>query len=233
MKSLRVFFIGVGAIIVIALIIGYRGTMSDLLRGGRGTLIGSFDPAFSFSAFEELRTEVTELRAQLALMTSGSSSPSFPSFSYDEVATYARYPLNDRERIIIDRGSEGGLATGTPVFAAPNVLLGIVTSVARTRAEVQTIFDPGWKSSVAIGTSSARALLSGGNPLRLSLIAETTRIGEGDAVTNAAPEYPLGAIVGTVRAITTDTSDVWRSATIDVPYHTELLTHVLIPRDFP
>lgn len=233
MKSLRVFFIGIGALIVIGLIVGYRGAMSDLLRGSRGVLIGLFDPAFSYSAFEGLRTDVTELRSRLAFGTGTAGGPSFPSFAYDEVATYARYPLNDRERLIIDRGSEGGLVPGTPVFAAPNVLLGTVTSVSRTRAEVQTIFDAGWRSSVAIGTSSARALLSGGNPVRISLIAEDTPITEGDAVTNVAPEYPLGAVIGTVRVITVDTSDVWRSATIDVPYHAELLTRVLIPRDFP
>jgi cell shape-determining protein MreC len=233
MKSLRVFFVGIGALAVIALVVVYRGALSGALRDGRGLLLGLFDSKFSYSTFQSLRTENAELRSRLSLIAESGSQLSFPSFTYELVAVYAQYPLNDRERIIIDRGSDGGLTAGTPVFVAPNVLFGRVTRVDRTRAEVETIFDPAWKSSVTIGTSSARAVLSGGNPLRLTLIAEDAQVAVGDSVTNVAPEYPLGATIGSIRAVTADANDAWRTATLDVPYSTELLTHVLVPRNFP
>jgi len=232
MKSLRVFLGSVLAVAVLTALFVSSDSTGGALRGVREFFVRTFDPNYSYQSFMSLRAENERLRAERAL-SEATPPATLPSFEYRAIRIYSRYPLNDRRRLILDAGSEEGISVGMPVLMSPGVLLGSVVRVDRTRAEVETVFDPAWKSSVLIGTSSIKAVLEGGAPPRLSLIPEDAVLSLGAPVTNIAPEFPLGALWGTLASVSVDAHNVWQNATLEVPYHTELIDSVLIPTNYP
>ena len=233
MKSVRIvlgLFLALG--IIVALLVFNRG-IGDAFRAVRIIVESVGDRSFSYDAFQALTAENERLTTEVDSLRQTSSTVPLHEFKYRQALAYSRYPLNDRERFMIDLGSEDGLMVGAPVFVPGGVLVGRVNTVQRTRAEVLTIFDPEWRSSVLVGTSSVKAALTGGNPPKLGLIPQDVPVAPGDAVTNVSPDFPMGAVIGTVKSVERDVNDVWRTATIDVPYREDVLGKVLMPLNFP
>lgn len=208
--------------LVIALVLAYRG---ELMAAARSLPFITPDETVA-----RLTMENQTLRAALARAVS--ETPPRRA-DYIPVPLYSRYPFNDRDRITIDRGSEEGLTAGTPVFAAPDVLLGAVREVRRFRAVAETIFDPGWRSSVVVGVNRVKAVLSGGTPPRLELIPQESALSVGDVVMNIDPAFPMGAVVGLVDAVEPAAKNAWLSATLSVGYRLDALDSVLVPGRFP
>ncbi|MDO8469790.1 MAG: rod shape-determining protein MreC [bacterium] len=226
MRSIRAFAFGVTALTALALLIVFRAPILTTLRL---LLTDATDRTIT-----TLTLENETLRAALARAVSETPSGNTSwRAGYVPVALYSRYPFNDRDRLTIARGSVGGLAIGTPIFAAADVLLGAVREVRRTQAVAQTIFDPGWRSSVSVGTHRVKAVLVGGNPPRLELIPQTDVLEVGDIVMSIDPGFPLGAVIGTIATVEPAMQNAWQTALVAVGYHIDSLEQVLLPTEFP
>ena len=222
MRSIRAFVFGVTVLAALALLIVFRGPILTTLR--------LFPTGATDRTITTLTLENETLRAALARAVSETPPP---RTGYVPVALYSRYPFNDRDRLTIARGSDGGLTLGTPIFAAADMLLGAVREIRRTQAVVQTIFDPGWRSSVGVGVHRIKAVLTGGSPPRLELIPHTDVLEVGDIVMNIDPAFPLGAIIGTIATVEPAMQNAWQTALVAVGYHIDSLEQVLVPTEFP
>lgn len=225
-------FFGVVVALAIAwaLVFARSGTMRAL-DAARGAVEGMFAASSTASTVRELAVENESLR--FALRAASASSTVLGRYHYRAVDVYSRYPYNDKGVLTVNAGSADGIRPGMPVVAAEGVLLGTVTRVERTESEVQTIFSPDWKSSVAIGTSSVKAVLTGGIAPTLSLIPKGAAIGDGDEVTNLSPDYPFGSYLGTVADLAAVPNDVWQTAQVETSFKLEDIDRVMVVLDFP
>lgn len=192
--------------------------------------LSAFDPGYSYAALREERLKNASLVEELRALKD--PAPPRVSATVLSARVYSRYPFSDKNLIAIDKGFEDGIAEGMPVLAEKGVLLGRVRVVRRTQSEVETIADPSWKTSVAVGEARVRAVLEGGVPPRLGLIPKEAVIHEGDPVTNIDPDFPMGLLIGNARAAGEDTKKVWLTADIDLPYRVDDLQSVLIMTHF-
>lgn len=190
---------------------------------------GLFGSAYTYRAFNELKLENESLKHRVAAQA-GKNTEGDKVLS---AAVYSRYPFNDKNELVIDKGATDGIAAGMPVLAAPGILLGHVTNVRSRSSVVTTLFDPAWKSSVTIGEGRVRAVLHGANTVRLELIPKEVVIREGDEVRNVSPEYPMGLRVGVVDTVRRDDNNVWQVADVRIAYSIENLDSVSVITNFP
>lgn len=231
MKSPRIFLVPLLAVVFLLVIFFYRDGINTLLQGARYRVFGFWDRSFDYQKLWDLKLENQKLRAQLGAVeerpiTSG-------RFSYRVARVYSRYPFNDRRLIVIDVGSEDSVVSGMPVLVGENVLLGRIKNVRRTQSVVETIFNPEWRSSVAIGPDASKALLKGGVPPFLDLIPRDAAIDSGNQVVSLSPDFPLHLVIGTVGSVEPVLNDVWLSARLETPYQLEDVSKVFIILDFP
>jgi cell shape-determining protein MreC len=232
MKSLKFLFLGGVAIAIFFLLIIFRPTAVDFLKGTKFFIKSFFDRSFNYKNFEKLILENESLKQELA--ASKNKSAYFSNqFGYLKVKIYSRYPFNDRARLTIAAGSLDGLRAGLPVLAANRILLGKVVETSRMESEVQTIFDASWRQSVGIGGSKIKALLKGGTNPVLTFIPPDAAIAAGDEVINLSPEFPFGFLVGKILAPEKDAAGVWLNTKVDIPYDLDNLDEVIVVLNFP
>lgn len=188
-------------------------------------LIHSLD----YEKLEALQLENLVLKTELEALEGKSETI---SDSYAAAKIYSRYPFNDRRLVTINLGEEDGVREGMPVLAREGVLLGKVSEVFGRQSVVETIFDPGWRSSVVVGEVT-KALLEGGVTPILTLISKESAVSPGDRVLNTSPEFPLELLLGEIKEVTPALNDVWLTAKINTFYNLDDLTEVLVVINFP
>ncbi|PIT93141.1 MAG: hypothetical protein COU06_01490 [Candidatus Harrisonbacteria bacterium CG10_big_fil_rev_8_21_14_0_10_38_8] len=144
---------------------------------------------------------------------------------------FSKYPYNDNDRLVIDAGLNDGVVTGMTVNFQPGVFLGEVVSALENRAEVRTIFDPGWELPVRIGEDGVDALLIGGHQPRLTLISKSKEIKVDDRVYVADKEFVYGLTIGFIDRVLIDDKEVFYSAKIRIPYQRSEIKEVFILRN--
>lgn len=148
-------------------------------------------------------------------------------------SVYSRYPFTNRGLVVIARGFKDGVQVGMPVLSSEGALIGIVRTVHNSQSEVQTIFDPEWRNSVAIGEKKVKAVMHGGNVPQLELIPKDEVIAIGSNVVNVSPELPFNVPIGTIGNVEFSNNDAWQRAIL-IPYVISNETEeVFIDTDFP
>ncbi|MGH9279539.1 MAG: rod shape-determining protein MreC [Acidimicrobiales bacterium] len=121
----------------------------------------------------------------------------------------ASAPSNFQNTVIIDRGSNQGVAVGQPVVAGAG-LVGRVLEVSNTRATIQLLSDRSSNLGVRLTGSGEIGIATGGGskePLRVGFVPSTAKVEAGEAVVTSGLEgsaYPPEIPVGRVKS--TDTS---------------------------
>ncbi len=228
MKTFKGFF---KAFILIACFIAiffFRNEATGAFLSVRGFVEGLFNSA-NYRTLADLKIENASLKKELEKFSVAEKKD---SSQFLEARVYSRYPFNDKNVIVIDKGFADGVTEGMPVLAKKDVLLGRVKSVQRFQSEVMTIFDPDWKTSASIGNAHIKTVLNGANTPRAELIPKDAAVAAGDEVVNSAQEFPLGLFMGTVKSVTLDEKKVWQIADIEVPYAIEDIDSVLIMTNF-
>lgn len=231
MKSTRFLFLFVLVAALVALLFFYQGGFNRLFNDFRALFFSFWDRSFDYAKLKKMEVENQGLKNELETIKARTALSS--DFSYKEFSIYSAYPFNDRRLIVIDGGSNHGLKPEMPVLAAEGVLLGKIKSVKSFQSVVQTVFDPDWRLSVAIGNESEQGLLKGGSEPILELIFKEAVLKTGDRVLNTSPEYPLHLLIGSLISIKSDQNNLWLSAGLAVPYDLENLRTVLVVTNFP
>lgn len=187
------------------------------------------DANLSYERFQELI--LIEEKFNLLAKNNSHNFPFRNDNNLLTVSIYSYYPFNDRSKIIINAGSVDGLKVGWPVLAAEGVLLGKITKVGKHLSEVQTIFDPTWRSTVGIGAQKVPALLNGGLTPIFDLIEPTAEIEEGMMVINLTPDFPYGLLLGRVANFKKTPAQPWISGQLDTFYNITNLNRLLVVTD--
>lgn len=233
MKSLRSILGSALIVLGILFIIIFHTQISERLFSFSVGFRGISDSAYSYGKFISIRKENEGLKAELERLRKDTGV--IQNKSVTEARVYSRFPANTRSLITTDRGSEGGIREGMAVFADVNqiVFVGRVLRVTRFQSEVQTFFDPEWKSSVLLEDKKLKALLVGGNPPHVDLIPKDSSVDAGEHITNASPEYPYGAFLGTLGEIEVGTNEIWQKAELHSAMFPDALDRVFIATEFP
>lgn len=220
-------------ILVVALIGVFflRGVMGSGIERVGFIVSGFFDQTFDYRHFSKLRLENQQLKFELEKVRENPSL--IRDYRYESALVYSRYPLNDKKTVAINLGSRDGIEEGNPVLTEEKFLFGEVVSVENHQAEVRTLFDSDWKSSVAVGNFNNKAVLHGGSSPNLSLLPKEANVEVGDYIFNTADRFPLFQLIGTLDEIQSNESDLWNEASVQIPYEIEEIESLLVITDFP
>lgn len=234
MKSFRIFVAGTICVLLLVMVFVWRFPLLRFFGNVRASLAGSGDPSFSYRSFEALKLENEALKTRCTTSEFVSdSSVESGKYRIQEVQVFSRYPLNDHASISVNAGSDDGLKIGMPVLTAPGVLLGKIKTVSRTKSEIETIFDPSWRSTVSVGDGRIKAVLVGGSTPYVDLLPKNASTTEGDAVLNLAPEFPMNLFLGKITDLQEGSNALWLQGTIDPFFKFEDIDRVLVVTNFP
>ncbi|HUC31206.1 MAG TPA: rod shape-determining protein MreC [Candidatus Paceibacterota bacterium] len=181
----------------------------------------------SSSEDQTLAAENDILASQLAELQVVASE--LPTSTAGEIRAmvYSRYPLNFRNQLLTNAGSDSGVASGAAVMFQ-GMLIGRVQTVFSNTSLVQTIFDNVFKMPVRIGSGGADGLLEGGSYPTIGSIAIGAAVAPGDIVYSAAPGIPYGLPIAQVVATSTSADSLFEQATLAFPYDVNNIETVLI-----
>lgn len=217
-------------IVVLALLIffvpSYGWTIRAWLSPSPGAAGGSA-AAGTQADNVSLAAENDALQAQLAALQTVASQ--LPTSTPDEIRAmvYSRYPMNFRNELLVNAGSDDGVATGDAVVFQ-GMLIGQVQTVFPHETLVQTIFDNNLKMPVRIGAPGVDGLLQGGVDPEIGSIAASAPLVSGEIVYAAAPGLPYAQPIATIVATSTSADSLFQQATISFPYDINDVQTVLI-----
>jgi rod shape-determining protein MreC len=184
---------------------------------------------------EEIRRENESLTALLQLRA---------GLDFATVATtvIARESSEFRRLVVLDKGTDDGIAVGDVVVAAGGALAGRVTEVGPDSAKVVLLTD---SSSTVIGqltTNAATGQVVGqmGGVLIMRQIDSGETVAPGDEVVTAGIElgsglrspYPKGLLVGQVVDVKRDANDVVQTAFLQPAANLDKLEFLLVITDY-
>jgi len=176
----------------------YASAVSDLV-GQRVTLERKeIENSDSLLQVEQLRIENESLRSLFDLRK---------SIKHKTIAAQISHETRDAfsNRIVIDRGSQHGLAPGHPVINAQGVV-GQVVRVSPITAEVSLVTDPSLMIPVALPRSGLRSLASGtgdGQQVELKYLNINAEVEVGDVLVTSGLDglYPSGLPVAKINRV--------------------------------
>jgi len=227
MKLLRNFIFSLLAIVILILFWAFRFEIRNGFSNLKASVVSFFDRGFSYKEFQIFKVEKNFLDSKVL-----KDNSSFNAKGYLVANVFSSYPFNDQSKLIINLGSDDGVKEGMPVLVTDNVLLGRISKVKKSLSEVQTIFDPNWRSTVAIGSSKIRSLLKGGRIPLLTFINKDKIPAVGDEVINITSEYPYGFYLGKVGEVKVNNSEPWVNASLETGYNPNLLDRVFIVKNY-
>jgi len=212
MRSLAKFFVSLFLVVFLASLFFFK---NDFYRffSFLGENLGLDRPSA-----ENLVAKNRELSAEnerLRILISENEIEESSSSSLRMARIYSRYPFADRSVLFVNQGSDNGIGKGMPVLSAKGILLGKVIKVKKSFSEIQTIFDPAWRSSVGIGSQKTKALLIGGSIPILDLIEPTAVVNNEDSVINLSPDFPYGLAIGKLIDLQKPLAQPWFKAELE------------------
>jgi rod shape-determining protein MreC len=178
--------------------------------------------------------ENADLRRQLSYV----SSSRFPqNFTYVATAVIGRPPSEFQQQIGIAAGSSNGIRKNDPVVTADG-LVGLVTQVAHSTAEVTLLTDPNLRVSALDMNSKATGMLSHGQgrgtltlgrvPKSQVLSAGDTIVTQGWRIGDLTSLYPRGILIGYVSGASQSEVDLFWQAQVSPRVHFDSLRSVLV-----
>jgi rod shape-determining protein MreC len=176
----------------------YGSAVSDLV-GQRVTLERKeIENSENLLQIEQLRIENESLRTLLDLRKSVKHKTLTAQISHETRDAFSN-------RIVIDRGSQHGVAPGHPVINAQGVV-GQVVRVSPITAEVSLVTDPSLMIPVSLPRSGLRSLASGtgdGQQVELKYLNINAEVDVGDTLVTSGLDglYPSGLPVAKINRV--------------------------------
>ena len=208
----------------------------DQLRHENATLRSENDllDAESRSA-AELRRQNEELTALLQLRNG-------LEYETRAVTVIARESSEARRSVVIDRGSDDGLAVGQVVIGAGGSLVGRGTEVGTSIAHVVLISDPTSTVTGQLLSSTATGKVVGqlGGALVMTDVDSAAEVARGEEVFTAGIElggglrspYPKGLLIGRVIDVTIDPNEVVQTVFLEPAAPLDRLEFLLVITDY-
>lgn len=164
---------------------------NEQLRGERDALLAEN------ARLRELEPKVEQLEDQLAFQEAQPDLIALPA------NVVGRDPQSRERFLIIDRGSDDGVAVGMPVVS-PHFLVGQVTETERNRAKVVLTVDSAFQTGALLQVSRGRGVVYGrwqaGGRMVMRHIPTDAEIQEGELIITSGMTsgIPEGLIIGQV-----------------------------------
>ncbi len=182
----------------------------------------------------ELAT-VREQRTAMEQATALLDTVGADSGQFIPASVVMRDPSLGSQLLLINRGSEDGVAAGQPVLGAGSTLVGIVDEVGQNRARVRLLTDRTSSVSAIVQSSRTPGSLDGtGDGLQLNFVDAATHVAVGDAILTGALGglLPPGLLIGRVTAISTNPEDLFPVVTVEPLASFDRLEQVLVMTSF-
>lgn len=166
-------------------------------------------------------------------------------FEYRTVAAtvIARESSEFRRMVVLDQGTDEGIALGDVVIAAGRALVGRVTEVTADSAKVILLTDGDFTVIGQLATTAATGEVVGqlgAGVLVMRQIDSQEQVVVGDEVVTAGIElgptvrspYPKGLLLGQVIDVRRDANDVVQTAYLDPAAEVDKLEYVLVITDY-
>lgn len=174
-----------------------------------------------------VQDENAELRALLGFTQKQKPAPIIARVT-------ARTPEAGAHTILLDRGSDDGVAADMPVVAASGVLVGKIFKVERTSSVALLLIDT--RSRVGAEVQNAlrtQGLVQGerGLSLEMQLIPQNEEVKTGDLIVTSGiePLMPKGLVIGRVNEIQTQEKSPFKTAAVTSPVAYDRISVVAIP----
>jgi rod shape-determining protein MreC len=178
---------------------------------------------------QNVAAENETLKAELAQVQTLQAELPTSSSNDIRAMVYSRYPFNFKNELLVNAGTDQGVASGSAVFFQ-GMLVGQVQTVWRDTALVQTIFDNNFKMPVRIGAKGYDGLLQGSLYPVVGSIAKTSVVSPGDIVYAAGPGFPYGLPIGEVSATSTSADSLFGQASLNFTYDINSVQTVFIQK---
>ena len=182
---------------------------------------------------ELAKSENEELRRLLALREAN------PQLETEAAEIIARSPSNWYSTITVDKGTADGIALNQPVISKGKSLVGRISNVGTTWAEITTVTDPEHGAGAEILRSGDLGIIEGDSTLeaqgccKLSFVSKNSDIVVGDTVITSGMGgiYPKGLLIGKVTEIRPDIQGISQYALIKPETDIDDLKQVLIVKN--
>lgn len=115
---------------------------------------------------------------------------------------------------IINQGASSGLAQGMPIVT-DDTLLGIITRTSANTSQVRLLTDPDTNIPATTLNQASGNLIFTHNTLQLTQVTQKQLLNPEEPVFTTGSEIiPAGLLIGTIKQITSNDSDVYQTATI-------------------
>lgn len=115
---------------------------------------------------------------------------------------------------IINQGTSNGLAQGMPIVT-DDILLGIITRTSANTSQVRLLTDPDTNIPATTLNQASGNLIFTHNTLQLTQVTQKQVLNPEEPVfTTGSETIPPGLLIGTIKQITSNDSDVYQTATI-------------------
>lgn len=174
-----------------------------------------------------IREENDELRALLGFAEKQTTAPVV-------ARVLARTPEAGTHTILLDRGSDDGVAVEMPVIAAGGVLIGKIFKVERASSIALLLTDTRSRvGASAQNVARTQGLVQGerGLSLEMRLIPQNEEIRVGDLIVTSGiePLTPRGLVLGRVEEVQTQEKNPFKKALISSPVAYDRVSVVAIP----
>ena len=183
-----------------------------------------------------------ELRRENELLTALLQLRNGLEYETRAVTVIARESSEARRSLVIDRGTDDGLAVGQVVIGAGGSLVGRVTEVGTTIAHVVLISDPTSTVTGQLLSSSATGKVVGQlhGALVMTDVDAAAAVARGEEVFTAGIElggglrspYPKGLLIGRVVDFTTDPNEVVQTVFLEPAAPLDRLEFLLVITDY-
>ncbi len=186
-------------------------------------------PATGQADSANLAAQNEALAAQLAKLQVVASQLPNASSSDIRAMVYSRYPMNFKNALLVDAGAKNGAIPGRGVLFQ-GVLIGTINQVFSDGSIVQTVFDPGFRMPVRIGSSGVDALFQGGAEPAVVSISKSATVSTGDIIYSAASGIPYALPIGEVGEVSVAANSLFQQATVSFAYDVNSIQTVEVER---
>jgi rod shape-determining protein MreC len=173
----------------------------------------------------ELQRENAELRAELGFQHEE------PQFRWTNARLIGFDPSNLIQAIIVDQGTQAGVAEGMTVVT-PRGLVGQIVQATPNTAKVLLITDVSSSTNALIQSSRAKGVVNGSRngQLLMTFIPQGVKVQTGDRVVTSGigGVFPEGLVVGTVTDVRQNDVDLFQTAQLEPAVDIGQLEEVMV-----